>query len=88
MSVMKCDSCDRCIDTDENVEAVIVWAPECVCDRCFEGMDPDDVWNLALETAIHETKYTVKPDLHEAVEKKLRDLMHLVIVLLIPSVLL
>ena len=57
MSVMKCYTCDRCIDTDYNVEGIEVWSPECMCDKCFEGLEPAEAWNLALKTLKHEMRY-------------------------------
>ena len=70
MSIMKCDSCDRCIDTDYNVEGVAVWAPNCICDTCFEKMGPDEVWNTALFTIAYEMKHS--KDLHKKIEELMR----------------
>lgn len=77
MSVMRCDSCEAMIDTDQHSEDIIVWAgphgPCCV--KCFEKLDSREAWNLALETVRHEMQYKPDFDLRAGVDTILSDLV-------------
>lgn len=74
MSVMRCDSCEAMIDTDYHVEDIVVWdGPHgCCCFKCFEKLDAQEAWNLALEQVRHEMKYK-KP---EQLDEVLKELSH------------
>ena len=56
MSVMRCESCEAMIDTDYKSEDIITWDP-CVCLNCFNKLDAQEAWDLAIETVMSEMRH-------------------------------
>ena len=56
MSVMRCDRCDAMIDTDYKSEDISTWDP-CCCLDCFNKLDAQEAWDLAIETVMSELRH-------------------------------
>lgn len=39
--MVRCENCDRMIDTDYNVEEIAVWEPKILCVNCAHEEDDD-----------------------------------------------
>ena len=52
MSVIRCEHCDGYKDESE----IEVWEPDAVCQDCFTDMDPVEIWNLAIKSALNAVR--------------------------------
>lgn len=53
MSLMRCNYCERVVDTDEDLESLYVTDGQCVCEHCREEDDDE-----ALEENLYGAKVT------------------------------
>ena len=63
MGSMKCDWCDKHGDETE----IRIWEPKVICDRCFEKIPQDELWELAekLNKNLHEEIQRLRQELKQ-----------------------